>query len=80
MVAPTLIKVIHRRVINGKAKDTVETVWLVLEEQPQEKDGYLIVYNEQRNSFGLASQGFPNDLYPVLCGYYGDFPNTLASM
>ena len=77
---PTRIHVIHRSVLKGKIKDSTETVWLVLEERPVERDGYKIIFNEQRGLFGLASSGCPNDPFPVLCGYYGDFPTTLASM
>jgi hypothetical protein len=80
LTSPVTIKVIHRKVLKGQIEDSVETVWLVLEERPSEKDGYKIVFNEQRGIFGLASIGFANDPYPVLCGYYGDFPTTLASM
>jgi hypothetical protein len=80
LTTPTLIKVIHRRVLNGKIKDSIEAVWLVLEERPPQTNGYKIVFNEERGLFGLASSGFPNDRCPVLCGYYGDFPTTLAGM
>jgi hypothetical protein len=80
LTTPMLIKVTHRRVLNGKSTDSTETVWLVLEERPAEKDGYKIIFNEQTELFGLASQGYPEDLLPVLCGYYGDFPTTLGSM
>lgn len=80
LTTPTVIKVTHRRVTKGKIQDSTETVWLVLEERPVEKDGYKIIFNERRGTFGLASSGFPDDPFPVLCGYYGDFPTTLASM
>jgi hypothetical protein len=80
LTTPTLIKVTHRRVLSGRTKDSIETVWLVLEERPTEKDGYKIIYNEERGLFGLASSGFPRDPFPVLCGYYGSFPTTLACM
>lgn len=80
LTTPTIIKVTHRRVLNGEVQDSTEIVWLVLEERPVEKDGYKIVYNEERGLFGLASQGFMNDPFPGLCGYYGDFVTTLASM
>lgn len=80
LTRPILIDVIHRRIIKGKIKDSTETVWLVLEERPVEKDGYKIIFDEKRGTFGLVSTGFPNDPFPVLCGYYGDFPTTLASM
>ncbi|HVV99488.1 MAG TPA: hypothetical protein VHB77_04070, partial [Planctomycetaceae bacterium] len=49
---PTLIQVTHRRVLNGKTKDSTEIVWLVLEERPDEKDGYKIIFNEKMRSFG----------------------------
>ena len=80
LTTPTLIKMTDRKVLNGKVKDSIETVWLVLEERPGEQEGYKIIFNAARGLFGLASQGFPNDQFPVLCGYYGDFPTTLASM
>jgi hypothetical protein len=80
LTTPTLIKVIHSKVKNGQIEESIETVWLVLEEDPVAKDGYKIVFNEERGSFGLASVGFANDSYLILCGYYGDFPTTLASM
>lgn len=77
LTTPTIIKVVHRDVLK---KDITETVWLVLEERPVEKDGYFIIFNEERGLFGLAAPGFPSDPFPVLCGYYGDFPTTLGSM
>jgi hypothetical protein len=80
LTTPTIIKVIHRKVKNGQIEDSIETVWLVLEEDPVAKGGYKIVFSEDRGLFGLASVGFANNPYPVLCGYYGDFPTTLASM
>lgn len=77
---PTLIKVINRRVIKGKILDSIEIDWLVLEEHPIEKDGHKIIFNEERGMFGLAATGFPHDPFPVLSGYFGAFPTTLASM
>jgi hypothetical protein len=65
---------------NGKIKDSTEMVWLVLEEDPGKPDGYKIVFNEAIGKFGLISSGFSTDPFPVLCGYYGDFPATLAGM
>jgi len=72
--------VIERSVFDGKLKDSIEPVWLVLEESPITKDGYKVVFSERRVKFGLASPGFPTDQLPVLCGWYGDFPRALASM
>jgi hypothetical protein len=74
------MQIIQRDVRNGRFKDTKEEVWLVLEEDPVRRNGYQIVYSEERDTFGLTSPGFPEDRLPVLCGWYGDFPNTLSSM
>jgi hypothetical protein len=79
-LTPRPIQVIDRSVLNGKLKDSQEQVWLVLEERPTEKDGYKIVFSERRGAFGLASPGFATDQHPILCGWYGDFPTTLAAM
>jgi hypothetical protein len=80
LVKPTRIQVINRMVRAGRFKDSIEMVWLVLEENPGETDCYKIVFNEQIAMFGLAAGGLASDTYPVLCGYYGDFPTTLLSM
>lgn len=80
LAMPTLINVMHRCVENSQLQVSTEPVWLVLEERPSEKDGYKIIFNEQRKMFGLASTGFSDDPLPVVCGYYGDFLTTLASM
>jgi hypothetical protein len=80
LTPPPLIQVIDRLVLSGKIEDSTETVWLVLEERSVEQEGYKIIFNEERQSFGLASPGSPQDPVPVLVGYYGDFSTTLASM
>jgi hypothetical protein len=52
-------------------------VWIVLEETPGSPDGYLIIFDEGRQAFGLA------DWYegrPSLCGFYGSFRATLIGM
>ena len=61
LVKPTLIRVIHRTVGNGELKDSIETVWVVLEENRCGNDGYRIVFSEERAMFGLASVGFESD-------------------
>lgn len=52
-------------------------LWIVLEERPGTKDGYLIVFDEQRKVFGLADWGGET---PAFIGYYGSFLNTLQGM
>jgi hypothetical protein len=53
-------------------------LWIVLEETPGKKDGYLIVFDERQRMFGLAVWG-DGDV-PVLVGFYGSFLNTLEAM
>ena len=68
---------ILRLIDNGKIKDSIVDVWIVLRESP---DGYTIFYDDSCDQFGLASNGFPADRHPVICGYYGDFWNTFKGM
>jgi len=46
---------------------------LVLEENPIEKNGYQIVYETEKDLFGLACEG-------SFIGFYGNFINTLEGM
>jgi hypothetical protein len=52
-------------------------LWIVLEESPSEKNGYLIVFDDQQRDFGLAL--WDGDT-PVLLGFYGNFLDTLEAM
>ncbi|MCP4889098.1 MAG: hypothetical protein GY904_21115 [Planctomycetaceae bacterium] len=79
LVAPSRTKMILRLVRSGKIKDSTVDVWIVLLERP-DGDGYIIFYDDDRDQFGLASAGFPDDAYPVICGYYGDFWTTFKGM
>ncbi len=54
--------------------------WLVLEEDPETKGGYKIIYDEKERMFGLACPGTEKDRRPIFIGYYGDFPDTYMSM
>lgn len=49
------------------------SLWLVLEENPDTKDGYKIIFGEESAQFGLAIQ-------TIFIGYYGTFLETLAGM
>jgi hypothetical protein len=53
------------------------TLWIVLEETPGSRDGYLIVYDERQGAFGLAD--WDSDV-PVFLGYHGTFMATLRGM
>jgi hypothetical protein len=54
-------------------------LWLVLQENPDGKTGCMIVFNEQRNRFGLAISDAP-DKPAIILGYYGSFLDTLLGM
>lgn len=79
LVTPRKLKMINRIIKDGQISDSIVDVWLVLEEIPGE-NGYSIFFNEEDKELGLASKGFPEDPYPVICGYYGDFWTTLKGM
>lgn len=56
----------------------VVELWLVLEEIPETRDGYKIVFSAERGVFGLAVPGFTRR--DVLIGYYGTFLETYDAM
>ena len=78
LVAPRMISVIARQVKNGRVQDENLTVWLVGQES--RTDGYKIVLRGDGSQFGLASNGFPHDKFPVLAGWYGDLLTTFLGM
>jgi hypothetical protein len=58
----------------------VETVWLVLDERPDDEDGgYLVVYCSRRSKFGLAIKA-QGESYATMIGFYGTLADTCASM
>ena len=52
-------------------------LWIVLEETPKQKSGYLIVFDEQKQVFGLADWGEDT---PVFLGFHGSFFDALEGM
>ena len=53
-------------------------LWLVLEEDPKERKGYKIVFDDTKGLFGLSTdQQEGPDLF---LGFYGSFIETLKSM
>jgi hypothetical protein len=65
----------QRMTFAGHAEGDTWDLWLVLEEQPETKNGYKIVFDEETKQFGLAS-GTRN----VFIGFYGTFIETLEGM
>lgn len=57
--------------------DSPIELWLVLEEDPDNRGGYEIVFDELRGQFGLATT--TKDV-PVFLGWYGTFIDTLNGM
>ncbi len=72
-----LQKPAKRRFLNSRDDDAPEELWLVFEEGPEPGEGYMVVYDEQSDEFGLAVQGSAD---PVVIGFYGGFVETLNSM
>lgn len=60
-----------------KEGETIE-LWLVLEEIPEDKSGYKIVFDERSRMFGLAIEGAHK--HDVFIGFYGTFLETLEGM
>ena len=56
---------------------SIVRMWLLLEENPDDRSGYKIVYSDQAGLFGLAVPGSARD---VFIGYYGTFLETFAGM
>ena len=63
----------ERRTFHDSFTDGPLEAWLVLEERPDTRDGYRIVYGEERESFGLVTDG-------VLIGWYGAFVDAVEGM
>jgi hypothetical protein len=78
LVATRMISVIARQVKNGLVKDENLSVWLVGQEN--RPDGYKIVLPDDGLQFGLASNGFSHDQFPILVGWYGDLMTTFLGM
>jgi hypothetical protein len=55
------------------------TLWLVLDECPGQRSGYLVVYDASRDEFGLAGKGAGGDAGAVV-GWYGSLRDTLEAM
>ncbi|HKO61507.1 MAG TPA: hypothetical protein VJV03_10135 [Pyrinomonadaceae bacterium] len=55
------------------------SMWLVLEEVPEDQSGYKIVFDEITHQFGLAT-GDSQRNHDVFLGFYGTFLETLEAM
>ena len=62
---------------DGADQGAVIPLWLVLKERRGDEGGYLVVYSEERNMFGLAMCSARR---PVFLGFHGSFTETLSGM
>jgi hypothetical protein len=57
------------------------SLWIVLDEFPQDDtSGYLIVFEEDEQLFGLATKTSYISKWGLLVGIYGSFADTLVNM
>ena len=59
-------------------REELTDLWLVLEEDPDARDGYKIVYDPDEEAFGLAYGSY--DTGPDFIALYGDFLTTFDGM
>ncbi len=78
LVSPTLLEYDDPR--SGRPMTEPPPIiwlWLVLEESPEDRSGYKIVFDQEAGMYGLAVPGSSRD---VFIGYYGSFQETYAGM
>lgn len=77
LVTPVLFEYDDIGIRQPDAPAGVVRLWLVLEESPESRDGYKIVFSEQTGMYGLAVPGTERD---VFIGFYGTFLETYEAM
>jgi hypothetical protein len=60
--------------------EAVIRLWIVLEEAPEDRCGYKIVYGEDSGMFGLAVPGKAEASRDVFIGFYGCFLDAYRGM
>ena len=70
-----LVKPVKQKYISSLDNSQIFDLWTVLIES---EDGYRIFYDEDENTFGLASKS--QNEYLIYFGNYGTFVETLAGM
>ena len=68
----------EKRSFSDELNDDTVDLWLVLEEDPEGRTGYKVVYDDVNESFGLAYPGF--DGSPSFLGLYGSFLRAYDAM
>lgn len=78
LVPPTFI-IAMESVPGNAAEETPVLLWVVLEEDPDNRTGYKVVFDESHGGFGLALSR-PHGLCPFYLGIYGSFLDALEAM
>lgn len=69
-----------RRDYADPINDTLkQSLWLVLEEIPDDNSGYKIVFDETTHLFGLAMEDAQRQ-QDIFLGFYGTFLETVEAM
>ena len=69
-----------RTFADGSSEELLK-LWIVIDECPgDERDGYLVVFNETNRLYGLATKRAVKGPGPVFIGYYGNLIETLDAM
>ena len=74
----TLVTPQKRKYWVGIEEKTLWDFWLVLEEDPIAHTGYMILFDEEEQDFGLAVRS--NEEQDYYIGSYGDFITTFLAM
>jgi len=69
-----LVEPVKQVFVDSFNEGKIIQLWLVLEEVPEDKSGYKIIFDEGTRMFGLATSN------GVLIGFHGTFIKTLESM
>ncbi len=72
-----LIRPTKRVYYDGLDNSVKHEFWLVLEELPETLDGYKVVFDEEKQLFGLAASGVATDYF---LGFYGTFLDAYKAM
>lgn len=55
-------------------------VWIVLEEDPENLDGFMVFFDEENNKFGLAEHSESPRYYGFVCNFHDTFLAAFKSM
>jgi hypothetical protein len=77
-IAKHLIPPLLETYFDPISENTKYRLWTVLEELPEEKSGYTIFYDAEKDEFGLGMHGDSGKMFSL--GIYGPFIEALNGM